>query len=248
MKIRLFTICKNEEKIMPFFINHYKSWVDEIIIQDGHSADKSIEIALREGDGKVRIVNHTADDGEFLDDAQLKIYRNTGWLDGCKDFDWIISVDNDEFLYHKDIIQKLEKYKNEGVTMPTIMGYNMVSLNFPVENIPITQQIKRGFYRDSYSKQVIFNPKEITPNWGGGNHTCKPVGKLVRSFDDPIFLLHYRWLSYEYYVEKAKYSKSRFSNAQTLRGNGAHIVKAASDSFSYNDYKESFLKTKQIIP
>jgi glycosyltransferase involved in cell wall biosynthesis len=46
MKIKLVTVCKDEERIMPFFINHYEPWVDEILIVDGHSTDKSVEIAF----------------------------------------------------------------------------------------------------------------------------------------------------------------------------------------------------------
>jgi len=39
MRITAITQCKNEEKILPFFLDYYTSFCDEIIIFDGNSAD-----------------------------------------------------------------------------------------------------------------------------------------------------------------------------------------------------------------
>ena len=44
MKIRVITCCKNEEMFLPFFLRHYCSFCDEVVIYDGHSTDRSVEI------------------------------------------------------------------------------------------------------------------------------------------------------------------------------------------------------------
>ena len=37
-------ICKNEEQDMPGFLNHLAPWVDEIVIVDDGSTDRTLDI------------------------------------------------------------------------------------------------------------------------------------------------------------------------------------------------------------
>jgi glycosyltransferase involved in cell wall biosynthesis len=223
MRIRIFTVCKDEARIMPFFIDHYKEWADEILIFDGYSKDGSPDIALGRGDGKVIVKQFDFDGGKYLCDSKLCALRNDGWKAGSENFDWVIVVDNDEFIYHKDIRKKLKTYMEEGVTMPSIVGFDMMSMEFPTYGIPITQQVTQGWQSPSYTKQILFNPNLVTPNFLSGTHgfppgdpkDCiknTPVGRLVRSDEDPdkIWLLHYRKISYEFFVENARAAIKRF--------------------------------------
>lgn len=247
MKIRLSTVCKNEEKIMPFFINHYISWVDEIIIVDGHSTDKSVEIA--KDIGKDKVVIKYMDDGDFLDDLVLKDIRNTSWQENCKDYDWIISCDNDEFIYHENIINKLVSYQQSNITLPTIEGYEMVALNFPQNDMPITDQIKTGFYSKSYSKPVLFNPKKVVPNFRPGSHICKPIGEVLRSEEDfdKIKLLHYKHLGYQYLLDRANYSISRFGKVNKEVGYGRNLYKILDSFKTEESYVEFYNKCTHIL-
>lgn len=44
MSIHLYAACWNEERIIPFFLQHYEPLVDRIIIYDDHSTDRSVEL------------------------------------------------------------------------------------------------------------------------------------------------------------------------------------------------------------
>lgn len=135
MKIRVMTVCKNEEQIMPFFIKHYEPWVNEIVIIDGYSTDNGLKIAEKLGNGKVKIKRAPYDDGKYIDDAILNKIRNEEWKDGIENFDWAIVCDNDELLYHPNILSKLKEYKDTGITLPKIDGYQMMSKFFQTRNI-----------------------------------------------------------------------------------------------------------------
>lgn len=227
MKIRVLTLCKNEEIIIPHFIKYYSAIADEIIIIDGHSEDKTCEIAQALGGKKVVIKTCDYDDGQKADDPLLKRIRNTEWKENAEDFDWIIVCDADEFLYHPDLYNKLLEYKNKGITLPKVRGYEMIGIELPVSNKLITEQINRGWPSEAYSKNIIFNPKEIKEiNYDEGSHKCYPYGNKVIS-EDSLMLLHYRFLEYKYMVSKARWALNRLSKANLKRNWGFHNARNA---------------------
>ena len=81
-------IARNEERDMPAFLEHLLPWVDEIVIVDDGSTDRTREIAAAVGD-KVRLVSRRmSEDGGF---AQQ---RNAG-IDIARS-DWLLHMDIDE--------------------------------------------------------------------------------------------------------------------------------------------------------
>jgi glycosyltransferase involved in cell wall biosynthesis len=249
MKIKVVTVCKNEERIMPFFINHYEPWVDEILIIDGYSTDKSIEIAMDLGKGKTKIKTWPTDTGQYVDDVLLQEIRNNAWKDGAENFDWMIVCDNDELLYHPKIHDMLLQFKNQRVTYPRIIGYDMVSLDFPDAILPITHQVKRGIRSGAYTKNIIFNPQKITDmRWIPGSHGASPIGEVVpqKYWEDVLKLLHYRRLSYAYHIDKAKIAHSRMGEVNLKSGMGYHnklIVDQCTEEF----YLQEYFNTSLII-
>lgn len=242
MRIKLLTLCKNEEVIMPFFIRHYISWVDEINIVDGYSADKSIDIANALGGNKVKIVKHALDTGKEINDDIFKNIRNTAWKENAEAFDWIIVCDMDEFLYHPDLVNKLIEFKKKNITLPRVQGYNMIGLTMPTPDLPLTQQIKKGTPDWLYSKHIIFDPKAIKNiNYDEGSHRCKPEGTVCFS-EEHLLLLHYRKLSYDYCLEKAKVAYSRMSELNKIRDWGVHnlhLIKNHTEQTHLQEYNNA---------
>ena len=102
LKLSACYIVKNEEKTLPRSIESLKSAVDEIVVVDTGSTDKTIEIAERYG---AKVIKTTWNDN-FSAPRNLAIDNATG--------DWIIFLDADEFFAYPDKVRSaIEKLSNE---------------------------------------------------------------------------------------------------------------------------------------
>ena len=141
MKVTLITVCKNEEVLMPFFLRHYEDIVDKIYLFDNCSTDNSMKIAAKCPKVEIR----SFDTGGLLrDEVHIKIknqFYTSMKLDG-----WIIAIDFDEFLYHKDLRGLLQSYDARGINFPLVRGFNMIGTEVPKDDgvTPITELSNMG--------------------------------------------------------------------------------------------------------
>lgn len=220
MSIRVISCCMNEEDMLPFYLQYYSSFVDQIVIYDGGSTDKSLEIISHYNKALVIKVDHP-----FMDERNLTSIRNEAYKIEREKFDWQIIVDIDEFLYDINIINKLNNYKNKGITLPKVIGYDMYSLTFPEfdKNKTIIDMIKTGRRNDIWqSKRVVFNPSAITINYAFGCHQCFPTGNIVES-NNNLLLLHYNYVGYDHFIKKHKYNTARMSEFNLQNNLAYHI-------------------------
>lgn len=85
-------LVKNEERLIERCLQHLAPAVDEIVVIDTGSTDRTIEIA--EGMPKVRLIHH-----EWKNDFSEA--RNAGLA--AITTDWVIWVDGDEILFPEDV-------------------------------------------------------------------------------------------------------------------------------------------------
>lgn len=153
---------------------------------DNYSTDNSVELANSLGI-EVRFFGNP---GELHDAEYIKVKDNC-WKEARGHADFVIVCDADEFLFHPQLIEKLENYKKRGVTLPRIKGFDMISEDLPIDDI---FEIKTGFRSSKFNKPIIFNPnliEEINYNYGSHNH--KPRGMIKRSWGS-LGLYHYRMI------------------------------------------------------
>ena len=101
LKISACYIVKNEEKTLPHSIESLKSAVDEIVVVDTGSTDKTIEIAKSYG---AKVIETTWQD-DFSTPRNLAIDNATG--------DWIIFLDADEYFIRPNKVRNaIEKLSN----------------------------------------------------------------------------------------------------------------------------------------
>lgn len=192
MTIHLYCICRDERLIMPYFLRHYSPWVSKLIFYDANSTDGTRDMIrechnaeLRDWHGSEGIV-----DDEFMD------FANRAWSGSVGVSDWIIWVDADEFLYHPEIVSVLKGYLAQGVEVPKIDGYTMLSDRFPTTNGQIYEEVKTGIYDWCWSKNAIFRN---TICWNVGRHSINTSVFNPRTSEHAdIKLLHYRGLGMEY--------------------------------------------------
>jgi glycosyltransferase involved in cell wall biosynthesis len=175
-------ICWNRQDTIAFTIKHYQQFCGRVIIYDNHSNDFTRDIAESLG----AIVKTFGRPGELNDQAYLDV-KNNCWK-GSK-ADWVIVVDDDEILYHPDLVFHLELATVMGSTIFRPQGFNIHSEEMPVESFT---EILTGEPNENYSKLCIFNPRKISEiRYNFGCHAARPVGDLV--YDKAkLILLHYR--------------------------------------------------------
>ena len=199
-KVTVLVWLKDEEHILPFFLRHY-AFADEIVAFDNESTDRSREILS--ANPRVRIVDWNTD-GLLRDDQLQEMksneYRKLG--EG-----WFIMVDADEFVYHPQILWLLNMYDKVGVTLPSTMGFDMVSQDVPADDgrSLLTDLVKEGMPNHvEYSKYCVVRHNCFI-NYTVGAHWIKQTtGRVMVSEKRDIYVLHYRYLSSVLVVEKAR--------------------------------------------
>ncbi len=200
LNIKLISFTYNNEKILPYFLDHYSEICNSIIVYDNLSTDKSVDIINSYNNTEVRI-----NDYNYLDDINHKYIRNNAWKENRIKYDWIIIVDIDEFIYHPNLLELLESYRDDDISVIKTYGYNMLGEEFPIyeNNKKLYDIIKTGVPDKNYSKCCIFNPNLIYEmNYSFGGHTCEPHG--YRKFNEylDIKLLHYKFFGFKDWKEK----------------------------------------------
>jgi glycosyltransferase involved in cell wall biosynthesis len=206
LHIHVYTVCYNEEKILPYFLRHYSSFAEKIIVFDNYSTDSSPDIVRSCPIADLRRFNTN---GTFNDLENIRI-KNKSYKESLGKADFVIVVDMDEFLYHPQILELLRRYKSDGVTLPKTIGYDMISWRFPRSSKPFVENMRIGRESPSYAKRCIFHP-EVDINFQVGAHTCNAAGNILESNSADIKLLHYHYLGLLRIIRKHRAFKRRLS-------------------------------------
>ena len=229
MIIDVFSLCYNEEIILPYFLKHYKKFARNITIYDNMSTDNSVNIMNEYG---VNVIPYDTQ-GKLEESAFLNI-KNNSWKGS--DADWVIVCDTDELIYHENIIEVLTNtHANHIVTE----GYEMMSETLPTTEGQIYEELKFGYLKTDYSKACVFKPSEVTDiNFGPGCHFSSPAGPNIISIKDSgIKLLHYKYLNREVLIKKYEHYKVRQSEEMIRMGWGnyqqwdADVINSQFDSW-----------------
>jgi hypothetical protein len=236
MKIHAHILSWNEEKILPYTLDYYSKICDKIFIHDNMSTDSSDDIYKRYE--KVKVLKW--DSNNEINEFNYTKIKSNAYKIYSRDADWVIVCDCDEFLYHENLMEKLDEYKKNGITIPQIDGHDMVSESFPeYDGNSITDKIKIG--SETYQpmcKNIIFDPK-IDVEYGIGGHSIQSKqGKLSPTAE--LKLLHYKFLGKEYvkniYISRAK-RLSEFNKQNKLGEHYFNLPYQYMDTMLKNNYK-----------
>jgi glycosyltransferase involved in cell wall biosynthesis len=233
MNIEVYTICYNEEFMLPFFLKHYANidGVSKIVIYDNYSTDNTIKIAKAFTKCQVEIIYYDSNN-QLNDEIYLNI-KNDCWKKSQAD--WVIVCDVDELLY---ITNSESLLQIEPIIFKTV-GYQMISENLPSHNDLITNQIQYGVQDDFYSKCVMFKPNINEINFTPGCHKCFPSHEIINS---GFLLLHYKYISLDYVVDNYRLRLQRLSKVNIDKNYATHYL------MTTDDIKKEFntLNTKKI--
>lgn len=242
MKIHVYAICWNEEKILPFFIRHYEPIAEKIIIYDNESTDNSRKIIEA---SKTCIYKTYSSNNQIRDDLYTSI-KNTAWKESVGHADWVFILDMDEFIYSASgVIKELKRLKRIGFSLIRPTGYNMVmnAINWDSE-MQLTDIGKFGAPWPPQNKPCIFNPNQIREiNYTNGAHDCFPESKwqvkknrfLQKRFKNNLMLLHYKYLGPDYTLYRYRLMRQRLSEYNKASGAGEHYNRK--DEEFVNEFK-----------
>lgn len=196
MNTWVYSVMHNEAPLLPYFMRHYQTVADHIVIYDDHSTDGTPELAAAYANVSVRPYPLAGlDDSEFVDFAAAAYPEARGQAD------WCLWVDADEFIYHPDLRGRLAQYQAQGVTLPHVAGYAMFANAFPVTDGQIYDEVHTGVPYSAYDKPVVFNPA-LNLRWIAGKHTLADAGGAERGGAAELKLLHFRHLGERYFTER----------------------------------------------
>lgn len=233
MKIHVYLICFNEEKIIGSILEYYLGFCSKIFVFDNLSTDKSISIA--KSYDNVSVIpfdtNGMKDNSKHVQikTQAYKEYSREGGRYTEEVADWVICADMDEVLYHPELVKVLEEYKKEGVTVPQITGFNMVGTNNITNKIPILKQYKNGVRYDVFDKRAIFDIN-FDMSYSNGCHAEGAGFELMKgtygyksSNKYPIALLHYKHIG-DLLYESAVKNYERFDDSNIKENSKGRYV------------------------
>lgn len=199
MNVLTVAMARDEEALIPYFVRYYME-LGDVTLFDDNSTDDTASAARAEGATVLPV------EGQQEEHMEHRIVRakDHAWKPVRNNYDWVIAVDVDEFLYHKDgLADALYRCHEQGATVLQPIGYEMVSDAFPSGPAHITAQVRRGVPEALYSKQCCFDPRRITDiNYGIGAHHANPEGTVRVVAYQGLKLLHYRFLGHEWIANR----------------------------------------------
>jgi glycosyltransferase involved in cell wall biosynthesis len=231
MKIETYILAHQEEKMIAYTMRHYTQFSD-VILMEGHSTDRTVEIAESFGARIMKVDTHN----EVNDAIYLEI-KNNCWK-GSK-ADWVIIVDTDEFVFHPNLIEYL-KSTDSTIFRPRL--FNMYSEEFPTTEGQIYDEVKYGV--DGGGKTNLFRPDQITEiNYLPGCHNARPEGNVILNIHSDIYTLHFKNLSRQYVIERNAYLFNRLSEVNKHYKWGCHVGKGAEAvNKDFDDVQEQLIK------
>lgn len=198
MRVDVFSIMYNEEEILPYFLRHYETFADRIFIFDNHSTDRTVAIAM--ACPKVTVLPYPYRRGIYEEDFS-ECFQNAYKEHSRGKADWVMCVDADEFIYHKNIKEFLALQTRAGRKILRLRGFDMVCDRFPTTKGQIYDECKLGTPNTIYNKMIVLNP-ELDVVFGQGRHKIELIKGIDISKVD-LLLLHYKYLSKEFFTRRS---------------------------------------------
>lgn len=173
---------------MPFFLRHYLSYADRVIVQDCGSTDRTKEIVRESGAELIETEPWGMDEGRRRDESMRFV------ADARNHTEWCACVDADEFLVG-DFDRAFAEADAIGCKVLQTIGITMLADGFPKDDGRQIYEICHTGSRGGAEKPAIVRTNAEFL-WGLGRHFIDSKGTKVAL--SRIFLLHYRYMGKEY--------------------------------------------------
>lgn len=222
--VHYYTVCWNEEQILPWVFDYYGRFVDRFYIFDNYSTDSTNAIVAHEPKAKLL---HFGRSDEFDDSANQQI-KNQAWKRSRGHADLVVVCDTDEFLYAPDINTQLENIVRHDITIPTTEGYEMYHDTMPPYdgNHLLTDLVNKGVRSRWLDKHILFDPHRIIDiNYEPGAHQAKPIGIVNYGTNNTkLKVLHFKNLGLDTILTRYHTLGKRLSQFNKNNNLGLHYL------------------------
>ena len=223
LTIHLYAISWNEAPVIGYFLRHYETFVDRLVVFDDGSTDGTLEIL--HGHPKVELRRFERNRQDSLVLSMLDVY-NESWKESRGRANWVIVTNVDEHLYHPSLPDYLCRCGRKGVTVIPALGYQMISESFPEPAARLCTTVTTGAPSGDFSKLQIFNPDAVREiNYTVGRHKAWPQGHVGWPDRDEVLNLHYKFLGREYLERRHSDLGSGLGATDLEQGWGSHWLK-----------------------
>ncbi len=193
--IEIFILTYNEEVMLPFTINFYRTRFPDctITLYDNESTDSTIDIAIS---NNCNVISYSTNN-QLSDRKYLEI-KNSCYKKASTN--WVLVADCDELL---DIDYK--QLSMEKGTVIKSRAYHMINLN---NNLDI-RSINHGVRDKVYDKTLLFNRSKIHLTYQPGAHKAFTSG--TRIYGNTYDLYHYKYINPDYLVNRYRIFGQRIS-------------------------------------
>ena len=208
MRIDVYCLCKNEIKLAPFMIDYWRDLSEDVnvYVYDGLSKDGTRELF-----SKYEWIHIIDFEPDALDDNEHVKLKNNCWKQsrGVADFVMVCDFDETIYSYDKSTLRKELAYmKENGYTILLPLSFNLIPDKFPQYDCvhKLHELAEYGFNDYVWeSKPILFDPNKIAEyNVVHGGHAAHPTGDVKWYQSDSLFLIHSKFIGYDYYEERIK--------------------------------------------
>jgi len=214
MRIWIFSLCRNESDILPWYLRNYGAIAEKIIVWDDESTDGSTELLMAHPKVSMREWPYPTsgiDEDLFLQFAQEQYRLAAGHAD------WVMWVDCDEIIHCADLKGAFEAADAAHADVIKPSGWNMTGDGLPADNgLQIWQVAQMGVPAPVYAKPVIFRPTSVI-RWNRGKHALENCSPKIITIPD-VKLLHYRYMGGDYTRKKNRKNYDRVGLANGDKG------------------------------
>ena len=232
--VHLYAPCRNEQRILPYFMAHYGPFVDRFFIYDNMSTDATR--ALLAGHSNVEII--PLDTGGQFAHVERERMKNHAWKASAGKADFVLVCDVDEFLYHPHLDVLLALMKRHGYTVLRPHGYQMACEKLPeFDGTPITARVQAGMdVASHYSKTILFDPNRVEEiHFSQGCHCSRPEGRIQTFHSNHAKLLHYKYVDRDEILRKTRTYRAIVSPESLAKGYGRHYLRSDEEVMALYD-------------
>lgn len=212
----------NEQLLLPHFIRHHLSMVDEVFVINHHSSDNSLDI-----------IKNMAPLWKCVP-TTLSNFDARGTDEECMFYEtqlqtkWKCTLTVTEFLFNHDYVEILERLKKENPEKQAFAGKCFSLIDYWPHRPPVTGPLWRSYSYGSFSNLSLgvdtrwrFAHCAVNGQYTPGRHTTY----LPAFYSEELFLLHWRFAPWPQVKERKLQIQHKVPASDLMQGMGAHHIR-----------------------